>query len=290
MLFTTLILALGFTASVLSHPVDDSPETAEYIRREIRSLESCQDQLLGNHDLHMAKMARRDSWINAELASRGIKRRSAPFTKRSDNIFERAVDCVLAPEVTIGPYYLDRMPIRKDNRESQPGVLLMLEMQFVNTRNCQVLPNAYIDMWHANSTGKYSGFAQEGTVGETQLRGLQPTDANGIANFTTIWPGHYVGRAVHTHILVHTGGSVVNGYYQGGQRPHIGQVFYDQALISRVTATSPYSTNRNALLTNTQDSIFRQQNTGYNAIAHSELLGAAVTDGILATITVGVRV
>jgi hypothetical protein len=90
--------------------------------------------------------------------------------------------------------------------------------------------------------------------------------------------------------MVRTGGSVQNGNYVGGSRPHIGQVFYDQNLIAQVERTSPYSTNNAALVLNTQDFIFLQQNTGYNAISHTELLGATVADGIFASISVGVRV
>lgn len=33
----------------------------------------------------------------------------------------------------------------------------------------------------------------------TTLRGLQPTDTDGIATFDTLMPGHYDGRATHIH-------------------------------------------------------------------------------------------
>lgn len=56
------------------------------------------------------------------------------------------------------------MPIRKDNRETQPGVPLFLELQFINVADCQPLTGAYIDIWHANSTGVYSGFKIENTA------------------------------------------------------------------------------------------------------------------------------
>lgn len=31
------------------------------------------------------------------------------------------------------------------------------------------------------------------------MRGVQPTDTNGIASFDSILPGHYDGRATHIH-------------------------------------------------------------------------------------------
>lgn len=43
------------------------------------------------------------------------------------------------------------------------------------------------------------------------------------------------GRAVHTHIMARTGGRVEGDTYVGGNRAHIGQIFYDQTLITQVT-------------------------------------------------------
>ena len=95
---------------------------------------------------------------------------------------------------------------------------------------------------------------------------------------------------MHTHIMIRTGGTVSDGNYVGGNRPHIGQVFYDQSLIAAVEKLSPYSTNGAELVINTDDYIFRDQNTGYDAIAYTENLGATIADGIFASISVGVRV
>jgi protocatechuate 3,4-dioxygenase beta subunit len=39
--------------------------------------------------------------------------------------------------------------------------------------------------------------------GERFLRGAQATNEDGIARFTTIYPGHYQGRTVHIHAKVH---------------------------------------------------------------------------------------
>ncbi len=33
----------------------------------------------------------------------------------------------------------------------------------------------------------------------TTLRGVQPTDEDGIATFVTLMPGHYDGRTTHIH-------------------------------------------------------------------------------------------
>ena len=62
--------------------------------------------------------------------------------------------------------------------------------------------------------------------GTNSLRGLQKTNANGIATFETIYPGFYAGRAVHIHVKVHVRGSVV----------HTGQLFFPAAATEAVHA------------------------------------------------------
>jgi protocatechuate 3,4-dioxygenase beta subunit len=68
------------------------------------------------------------------------------------------------------------------------------------------------------------------------MRGIQKTDANGVATFTTVYPGWYQGRAVHIHVKVHAGGAVV----------HTGQLFFSDTLTDKVYTAAPYA----------QDSIF----------------------------------
>ena len=67
--------------------------------------------------------------------------------------------------------------------------------------------------------GTTPGFGNA-AASRTFLRGIQKTDANGLAVFTTIYPGWYQGRTVHIHVKVHVGGSVV----------HTGQLFFPDAL------------------------------------------------------------
>src|SRR5690606_8249683 len=56
-----------------------------------------------------------------------------------------------------------------------------------------------------SSDGSYSsGDAESATTDDgTYLRGAQPTDAAGIAYFTTIFPGAYTGRTTPIHVQVH---------------------------------------------------------------------------------------
>src|SRR3954447_10544463 len=74
-----------------------------------------------------------------------------------------APSCVLAPEMTEGPYYLDLDLVRSDITEGQPGAPLALSMTVVDADGCTPIAGATVDVWHANATGDYSGV--NGTTG-----------------------------------------------------------------------------------------------------------------------------
>ena len=59
------------------------------------------------------------------------------------------------------------------------------------------MPNIRVNIWHCDKDGNYSGYGNQ--TGLTYLRGYQFTDANGEANFITIFPGWYPGRICHIH-------------------------------------------------------------------------------------------
>ncbi|GHF37526.1 intradiol ring-cleavage dioxygenase [Seohaeicola zhoushanensis] len=115
--------------------------------------------------------------------------------------------CILTPQVTEGPYYIDPHLVRQDITEGRPGVPMRLRLQVV-TADCQPIEGARADVWHCDAAGNYSGFARQGsdqqisTKGETFLRGTQFSDATGIAEFATIYPGWYRGRTTHIHYKV----------------------------------------------------------------------------------------
>jgi protocatechuate 3,4-dioxygenase beta subunit len=183
-----------------------------------------------------------------------------------------AVACVLTPELTEGPYYIAAEKLRRDIREGHPGTLLVLRLRVLNASTCKPLRGAAVDIWHADAAGNYSGFGA-GSSSRTFLRGIQKTDASGVAVFTTIYPGWYQGRAVHIHIKVHVGGSVV----------HTGQLFFPDALTSTVYERAPYAARGNPDTPNARDSIY--VNGGKYGLLHLAKSGA----GYLATIAMGVH-
>lgn len=155
------------------------------------------------------------------------------------------VTCVLTPELTEGPYYIAGEKVRRNITEGHPGARLDLRLSVVDASTCKPIRGAAVDIWHADAAGNYSGFGA-GASSRTFLRGIQKTDANGLAVFTTIYPGWYQGRAVHVHVKVHVGGRVV----------HTGQLFFPDTLTDTVYEAAPYSSRPNRTTRNAQDSIF----------------------------------
>ncbi len=170
--------------------------------------------------------------------------------------------CVVRPQQTEGPYYveaqLDRSDIRSDPRsgEVRPGVPLELAFNVSALRGggCAPLAGAVVDVWHCDAEGVYSDVRDPGgsTVGQKFLRGYQVTDVAGIARFTTIYPGAYQGRAVHIHFKVRTGAGSAPGHELTSQ------IYFDDALTDQVHALEPYARRGQRRLRNDGDGLFRR--------------------------------
>ena len=182
------------------------------------------------------------------------------------------VGCVLTPEATEGPFYLDLNKVRRDITEGRDGVPLALTISVVDAATCKAIKDAAVDIWHCDAGGVYSGFDQ--SPGTEFLRGTQLTAADGGATFQTIYPGWYQGRAVHIHMKVHNGGNVV----------HTGQLFFDDAQTETVYERDPYRAKGTPDTPNASDSIYRDAGA-VSAIVDLEAKG----DRYAATITVGVN-
>jgi len=160
--------------------------------------------------------------------------------------------CVLVPEVTEGPYYFDPTLVRADITEGKEGLPLTVRLQVVDAA-CNPLGNARVDIWHCDAAGLYSGYANQtggvDTTGQTFLRGTQFTDATGLVNFASIYPGWYQGRTTHIHFKV----------FLDETNVLTGQIFFPEDLNDTVYATVPAyarTTARNVL--NANDGIAQQ--------------------------------
>ncbi len=93
---------------------------------------------------------------------------------------------MLTPELTEGPYYISGEKLRRNITEGRPGVPLALELTVVDASTCKPIKGASVAIWHCDALGVYSGV--QGNTG-TFMRGVQKTDAHGLARFTTVYPG-----------------------------------------------------------------------------------------------------
>ena len=178
--------------------------------------------------------------------------------------------CVVRPELTEGPYFVDHQLNRSDIRGEAGGagikagvpLSLVFNIAQVANKQCAPLPGAIVDVWHCDAAGTYSG-VNDGmvgfnTVGKQYLRGFQTTDANGVARFSTIYPGWYQGRAVHIHFKIRT--AVPAAVAGGATRSYefTSQFFFDDALSDTVFANAPYAAKGKRELRNADDGIFQE--------------------------------
>jgi protocatechuate 3,4-dioxygenase beta subunit len=310
------------TATVLAHPGGDVRKEVlareEALRDpERRTLQHCARELERNghyQDLIEQRMAKANA-LRAELGYKPV----SPSVKRSflrsrdvgavisprdettdEDIFAERASCVLDPEQTEGPYWVEGELVRQDLLEGSKGVIINLDINIIDTTTCKPVTNAYAEMWGCNSTGVYTGVVAKGNgagpaapqeINNSALRGIQPTNSNGTAVFKTMIPGHYVGRPNHLHTIIHHGATLLpNNTLAGGTISHVGQFYFDQNFLATVEKTSPYSTNKQALTLNANDMLFRQaKGNGDDPIVKIVLLGNTVEEGVYGWIDVGVR-
>jgi protocatechuate 3,4-dioxygenase beta subunit len=183
-----------------------------------------------------------------------------------------AVTCVLTPEQTEGPYYIANEALRRNITEGRPGTPMWLRAFVVNASTCKPIKGAAVDIWHADAGGVYSGFGQ-GASSRTFMRGVQRTNAQGVATFKTVYPGWYQGRTVHIHVKVHVRGNVV----------HTGQLYFPDRMTDAAYRKAPYTSRPNRDVRNADDMVFR--NGGKRS-----LLSVRRNDaGYAASIRMGVR-
>lgn len=112
--------------------------------------------------------------------------------KPSEAMAATSPACIVRPEQTEGPYFVDtklnRSDIRVDPSDNsvRPGVPLRLEFHVSRIAGgaCNPLPGAIVDVWHCDAAGVYSD-VRDGRFdarGKKFLRGYQQTDADGRAN------------------------------------------------------------------------------------------------------------
>jgi len=185
-----------------------------------------------------------------------------------------------------GPYRRGTQPLRRDLVEDREGASLRLGLLLVDVAGAPLV-DGEIEVWHCDALGRYSGYPPPNDSGppvgegnapraeylpdQTFLRGRQPTDADGVVEFATIYPGWYPGRTVHIHLMAHT-----------ADRTYTSQLYFPEAVTDAVFARAPYRDRPKRDTTNATDEIFptggepavlelREQRDGYLAAARLHL-------------------
>ena len=180
--------------------------------------------------------------------------------RRGSVVSAQSLACVVRPQLTEGPYFVDerlnRSDIRSDPTTNVIKADALLELGFnvsrVKGNSCSPLAGAYVDVWHCDALGTYSDVRDGGfdTRGQKYLRGYQVTDSNGSAQFQTIYPGWYSGRTVHIHFKIRL--------FAGAEATYefTSQLFCDDAFTDQVYTQAPYNTKGTRNTRNNQDGIF----------------------------------
>ncbi len=147
--------------------------------------------------------------------------------------------CSVIPTETIGPYPLSTLlnsssVLREVINEDKTGVPLTVKLKLLNVNNACTPVSGYVYIWHCDKDGNYSGYATE--TSKTYCRGVQYTDSNGVASFTTIYPGWYAGRITHIHFQV-----FLTAYSSTAKSTAISQMAFPASVTTAVYNSSLYS-------------------------------------------------
>ena len=166
--------------------------------------------------------------------------------------------CKVGDTETDGPYPLyakrDSSITHVDITEGKTGLPLSLAITIRNVNNnCAVVPNARVDVWHCDKDGYYSGYVNQGYLGnqdntsKTFCRGITNADAVGVAYFQTIYPGWYQGRVTHIHAQI----------YVDGALKLTTQIAFPEEINTAVYSTDLYKAHGQNATKNTTDNIIR---------------------------------
>ncbi|CAI4213221.1 unnamed protein product [Parascedosporium putredinis] len=203
---TTLLTGAIAAAGVMAHPGDDPSheiaERREYLKHNRRDLSHCTEKMKRNGlarrsaerrakralDLTAAKAptltpSKRqiDEFLNIDHHS------DEEYTMDTNpaDLFANGNYCVLTPrslraltlKLDVSGEY-----VRSNNIEEQEGVYVAFDTQVIDVDTCEPVPDLYIEIWHCNSTGVYSGVVASGNgagtadptnIDNTFLRGVQ---------------------------------------------------------------------------------------------------------------------
>ncbi|CAH0996147.1 hypothetical protein EMA8858_02277 [Emticicia aquatica] len=161
------------------------------------------------------------------------------------------------------------------------GTPLTVKIYIRNVNDsCAIIKDAIVDIWHCDAAGLYSEYGGTGmqSVNLTSvhfLRGRQSTDANGMAAWTSIYPGWYSGRAPHIHVHV---------YNSAGKSLLVTQIAFPEDVSKTVYAQGVYASHGQADTSNAKDNVF-----GDGVTNEMSTVTGNTTDGYVLTHTIFVK-
>ncbi|KAH6665022.1 dioxygenase [Halenospora varia] len=310
MQFQTLLLLGALIPAIVAHPGHHEALSYSELTRRSKLSKRCEPQAAAMNAKRWTRHNEKKS-LAARSNTSVVITTEAPYYDVIQND-----TCVLVPEVTSGPYIWPRsQTLRQDMSEDEAGVPLYFDIGVMNVNTCEPLEGVLVDLWHCNSTGSYSSFEAldpntpfetlleqlNKTIGPgldlhtgdtTFLRGMWPTDANGMMEMKSVFPGFYVERTIHVHVQVHTNWVVgSNGTVVSDNTISTGQIFFAEDLSEQIMALEPYASHTQInRTTNAIDTIYAAESVnGFNPIMSVVPLdGEDVTKGMVAYITLGV--
>lgn len=254
------------------------PETSTLSRREalrwmavapLASAVGCSTNAVSGTDAAVADTALTDAALtdaaltDAAAASGWASGGTAAMTDllTYPNPFTAVTDTTCTPTcaMTLGPCHDDEAPGRQDVSEGERGLPMRLGLRILDS-NCQPVTDANVDIWHCDVAGIYSSATVDNVpfctgndaaaLASQWFRGHQQTDAEGVAWFSSCFPGWYPSRAIHIHFTVRRSD-------RSGTEYLTSQVCFPTALIEDVCTTHPdYSGHGLPDTANTADTVF----------------------------------
>lgn len=208
--------------------------------------------------------------------------------------------CVLSQEEVSGPYFRNTKLIRRDITESEPGLPLLIKIKVVERNSCTPLHNVFVDIWHCNARGSYSGWshinpdleAEPDNVGKisrtddkTFLRGSQQSDSQGILRFTSVYPGFYAGRATHIHLAIRKPSKNQN---DTSHFAYVGQLYFPEEYNRNVYQLDSYTHRKIKPLSAADDEIYKKYHGERSVLNISTIGGDGILNGLLAEIEIAI--
>jgi protocatechuate 3,4-dioxygenase beta subunit len=162
------------------------------------------------------------------------------------------------------------------------GVPLTVKLTIVDTKNaCKPIPGAAVYIWHCDIDGRYSMYSP-GATNENYLRGVQAADANGLVNFTSIFPAAYSGRWPHIHFEVYPSLAAANS---SKNATATSQLALPEDACNLVYATAGYAQS----VQNMKQTSLKSDNVFSDGVSlQTPAMSGNVNSGYTAALTVGV--